>query len=49
MHITSDVIGTGGDPSQFNKKEPKLVDNDGKPLLPSAMTAGKTRECVTFV
>ena len=45
----ADVIGTGGDASQFNKKEPKLVDNDGKPLLPSALTAGKTREYLPSV
>ena len=43
----ADVVGTGGDSSQFNKKEPKLVDHDDKPLLPSAMTAGKTREYVS--
>ena len=40
----TDVVGTGGDTSQFNTKDPKLVGIDGKPLLPSAMTAGKTRE-----
>ena len=43
----ADVVGTGGDSSQFNKKEPKLVDHDNKRLLPSAMTAGKTREYVS--
>ncbi len=35
-----DVVG--------NHKYPKLMDSDGKPLLPSAMTAGKTREYVNL-
>ena len=45
----ADVFGTGGDSTQYNKKEPKLVDTDGKPVLPSAMTAGKTREYVPLL
>ena len=43
----ADVVGTGEDLSQYNKKEPKLVENDGASLLPSATTAGKTREYVS--
>ena len=39
-----EAVGAGGDPAQHNKKEPKLADRDGKALLPSAFTAGKTRE-----
>ena len=38
------AIGAGGDRRQFNVKEPKLADGKGMPMLPSAMTAGKTRE-----
>jgi hypothetical protein len=39
-----DTARTGGDPRQLNAKEPKLAGGKSKPTLPTAMTAGKTRE-----